>query len=123
MSVDENLVVDSGCSQSILMNKNLLSNYQNFNLKMSSADNGTLQCIGFGDLVINQHLTLKDVLHCPTVSMNLLSTTQLYDQGFKIQHLKNEIHILRDRKFILRARRSGGLYFISLTTFPQAFRR
>ena len=109
MSVDGNLVVDSGCSQSILMNKNLLSNYQNFNLKMSSADNGTLQCIGIGDLVINQHLRLRDVLHCPILSMNLLLKAQLYDKGFSKQQLKNESHILRDRKFILKARRSGGL--------------
>ena len=82
---------------------------------MRPADNGTLQCIGIRDLVINQHLTLKDVLHCPTISMKLLSTVQLNEQCFKIQDSENEIHILRDRKFILRARQSGGVYFLSLT--------
>jgi len=60
-------VFDSGCSQSILFNKEKLSNYIPFTMNMLTANNGTLKCIGKGDLVLNHAITVYNVLywtHC-----------------------------------------------------------
>ena len=58
-------VFDSGGNQSILFNKEKLSNYLPFSTTMSTADNGTLMCIRKGDLVLNNSITAMTVLYCP----------------------------------------------------------
>lgn len=74
-------IVKLGCSQSILMNKSHLNNYHPFSSSFVTAYAGTLICVGSGDLVINSDLTVKNVLHCPNIAINILSPSQICDQG------------------------------------------
>lgn len=110
----DHYVIDSGCSQSILMNKTKLSNYLPFHTTMTTADDGVLTCIGKGDLVINSNVTVRNVLHCPEVALNLISTSQLCDQGLTMQLASNDITVKRKNSVVLRAKRIDGLYMVHI---------
>jgi hypothetical protein len=63
--VSESFVLDSGCTQSIIMNKDCLTNFRSHRANFMTADAGNLSIIGKGDLFINKNLTIQDVLYCP----------------------------------------------------------
>ena len=117
--LNENLineyVIDSGCTQSVLCNKEHIHNYQPYQYSMSTADSGVLQCIGKGDLLINSQLTIKGVLHCPKVSMNLISSSQVCDQGYTMHIDKENIYIKKQKIIALRADRYGDLYIFRIS--------
>ena len=104
------LVLDSGCTQSILMNKEQLQNYRSYFCNFSTADAGTLQCVGIGNLFVSPDLTIKDVLYCPEISMNLISVSQLCDQGHTMSVNRQTITLTKNRRVVLTARCEDGLY-------------
>ena len=110
----EVFVLDSGCTQSILMNKDLLTNFRSHRANFMTADAGNLSCIGIGDLFINPNLTLTDVLYCPSISLNLISVSQICQQGFTVQTSKASTLVLKDRKTVLSALQSEGLYVFKI---------
>jgi hypothetical protein len=111
---NEVYVIDSGCTQSILANKSRIENYSSCDIKMITADDGILQCVGQGDLIINSELTIRNVLHCPDVTMNLISSSQICDQGFTIHQTQENIMVRTGKRLVLRALRQGGLYSFSI---------
>jgi hypothetical protein len=68
--------IDSGCTQSIVYNKALLSDYSNCHLTMSTANSGVMNCLLSGTVKIG-NLKLKNCLYSPQLSTNLLSVSQL----------------------------------------------
>jgi hypothetical protein len=104
------LVFDSGCSQSIIQNKDKLKNYTLCNSTFTVANSGSLHTIGKGDFQINQDLIIKDVLHCPDIAMNLISISQLCKQGYTTETNNKQMTVKRDMKVILKAPHSNGLY-------------
>ena len=103
-------VLDSGCSQSILFNKEKLSNYLPFTTTMTTADNGALKCIGKGDLVLNHAITIRNVLHCPDVTLNLISTSQLCDMGLTLEMNERRIIVKQKAEVLLVVPRMDNLY-------------
>jgi hypothetical protein len=103
-------IIDSGCSQTILMNKNAIQNYISFSSNMRTANDGTLKCIGKGDLVLNPKLIIKDVLYCPDVTMNLVSAAQICDQGFTLECSKAALFVKKGKDIVLKAKRCQDLY-------------
>jgi hypothetical protein len=57
--------IDSGCTQSIVSNKTLLSDYSTCHVKMSTANSGTMHCPLVGTLRIGD-LILKNCLYSTT---------------------------------------------------------
>jgi hypothetical protein len=112
------LVADSGCSQSIINNNKHLVNYSSTNITFRTADNGILTCIGKGDLCLTNQLTIKNVLYCPEIASNLISISQLCDQGFTVHTSKTVMTINRQKQAILRVYRQDDLYIYRLK--PQA---
>ena len=113
------LVLDSGCTQSILMNKEQLQNYRPYFCNFSTADAGTLQCVSIGNLFVSPSLTVEDVLYCPEISMNLISVSQLCDQGHTMSVNRQTITLTKNRRVVLTARCEDGLYQ-SLPTVQRA---
>jgi len=111
---ETNYIIDSGCTESILMNKQSIQNYHPYNQTMSTADDGTLVCIGRGDLIINSSLTIHNVLYCPDATMNLLSGSQICDEGFTINIDQKSLYVMKRSTIILRASRNGNLYQINI---------
>ena len=107
-------VFDSGCNQSILFNKEKLSNYLPFSTTMSTADNGTLMCISKGDLALNNSILATTVLYCPQVSLNLIATSQLCNLGFTLEMDKTRIVVKEKTKVVLIVPRTEGLYSYSI---------
>jgi hypothetical protein len=101
------------------MNKVHLTKFRSHRATFMTADSGTLKIIGVGDLLINSGLTLKDVLFCPTVSMNLISVSQLCHQGFTINSSKSSTLVMRNRKVILSALLENGLYQFKIAPIAQ----
>jgi hypothetical protein len=109
-----NYVIDSGCTESILKNKQSIQNYHPFNQTMRTADDGILICIGRGDLSINPLLTIHNVLYCPKATMNLLSSSQICDEGFTINMDRMNLYVMNKSTIILRAAREENLYQITI---------
>ena len=115
LSNEEDYVIDSGCTQSILMNKSKIVNYKSYRSTMLTANEQVLVCVGVGDLIVNNELTIQNVLHCPEVAMNLLSSTQICDQGNTMHIDKDSLEIRQGKRIILRAKRKEGLYQFSIS--------
>jgi hypothetical protein len=63
-----------------------------------------------GDLVVNAKLTIKNVLFCPDVTMNLVSASQLCDQGMTLECNQHSIFVKKNKEVILKAYRQQDLY-------------
>jgi len=107
-------VIDSGCTQSILMNKDSLTNFRSHYATFQSADYGQIICEGIGDFVVNQDLTITDCLFSKNISMNLISESQLCKQGFTTQTNQNSKVIKKNRQVILSTQEIHGLYIFRL---------
>ena len=83
------------------------------------ADNWTIDAIGIGDIEVNLFLdgkshsgTLKDMLHLPSLSEPLLSTTQMNDSGTTIILMSNQADLVNTKtgKVFTRANHHSRLY-------------
>ena len=115
---NDTFVLDSGCTQSILKNKDWIINYRDYDAHFTAANNGSLRCIGIGDLKVNDQLTIKNVLYCPTVAFNLVSVSQICNQGLTIETTKQHMFVKQERKIILSAILRNGLYLFKPTGIP-----
>lgn len=111
------VAIDSGCSQTLLSNKEAIQNYTDANVFMNVANDSAIICPGQGDLKLNSDFTMLNVLHCTEVSLNLLSVSQPCDQGLIVKFDKE--HAIAHRKgkpneVVLRAHRDQGLYTFKL---------
>jgi len=112
---DDNVfILDSGCTQSILKNKRHLKNYRPYEATFTSADYGTINVTGVGDLTINADLTITNCLYASNIAMNLISENHLCKHGLTINTNENSKIIKRKRKTILTAKASNGLYIFYL---------
>jgi hypothetical protein len=85
---------------------------------MRTANDGTLKCVGTGYLVLNSNLTIRNVLYCPDVSMNLTSASQICDQGFSIECTKSATYVKKGQEFFFnKKKRKQYLYVFQMLTF------
>ena len=122
---DLRMVIDSGCSTSLIKNKKIMTNYQNSlsYMKCANESSPSLHCEGNGNIQINSQLALKDVLYCPNVTMNLLSVSQLTDLGCTVTFDKNKCVVKHNetKQIMMTGSRQGNLYIYSRTPHGQAF--
>ena len=78
-------VIDSGCSQTLLKNKETIQNYTNVNFEMLTASADVLHCPGKGDIELNGDVCIRNAVFSPNASMNLLSVSQICDLGNQIK--------------------------------------
>ena len=108
---DLRFVIDSGCTQTLLRNKENLKNYTDVNFKMQTAGTDVLQCPGKGDLQINANMEIENAVYSPNAAMNLLSVSQICDLGNRVTFDKEHATVYdKSGQVILRAMRKGGLY-------------
>jgi len=85
------------------------------NHKIKIADGSLLSIAGKGSVILSHLLTLKNVLHVPKLSCNLISITKLTND---IKCQANFFHShcifkdLNSGKMIGNAKESGGLYYL-----------
>ena len=121
LSNPNNWNVDSGASTTISGhgNKAGIKKYSTSSRLIQTANGQLVKAIGIGNH-INQSLPIKDVLICPEIKQNLLSTGALADQGIQSVFTDKEVlignfsHLLAPIKSSAKAigKRTNGSYIL-----------
>ncbi|XP_073226873.1 uncharacterized protein [Cicer arietinum] len=110
-------IIDSGATDHMTGESSLFSSYSPCagNHKIKIADGSLSAIAGKGSVILSPKLTLKDVLHVPNLSCNLLSITKL-TKDINCQanffHSHCTFKDLSTGKMIGNAKESGGLYYL-----------
>lgn len=113
-SNDLRFVIDSGCTQTLLRNKEIISNYTDVNFEMQTASTDVLQCPGKGEITLNSDISIKNAMFSPDATMNLLSVSQICDLGNKVHFDAQHATVYnKSGRVILRGKRVGGLYLFN----------
>jgi hypothetical protein len=122
---DLRFTIDSGCSQSLIHNKGSLKKYSQLFSKMNVADSTAppLTCTGVGTLQLTSSIQLSNVLHAPTVALNLLSVAELTDIGCTVtfDQAKCVVKEITTGKVLLIGIRRNNLYEYTRTSHGQAY--
>ena len=115
------LILDSGASQSITGNKQLLTNLKKipavqvtnaFGTESKSTLQGDIKCM----LNNNVILEIKDVLFCSSVDGTLVSVQQLVTQGFNVSMDVAGARLLKEERELYKTTYANGSYTIHATT-------
>jgi hypothetical protein len=135
---------DSGCTDSLISNKDVLTLYSTSQSHVvETANGGTMNVEGMGIMpfltVQGQRAMLSDVLHVPTLTSNLLSISKLDEKGYASIFVNGKFHVLSERfvsgfiksnekNVVITGSKSAGLYSVSFeidsvpdTSLPRAF--
>lgn len=120
---NSNWYVDSGATQHMTSNKNLLQNYKLIEPKMVKTANGRMmKAIGQGTACISIHthnsakdIVLNNTLHVPELDPNLISVQKLTALGFSVNFNESSCDIINknSQKIIASAYKSGNMYIFS----------
>lgn len=126
-TTDIEYVLDSGANCHMINTKTNMSNYTTYQQKREIRLGGarTLMAKGSGDATIivshkNRTTTirLKKALLVPNLRRNLISLSQLTDDGFNI-NVTPEAMILTNGNLTVRAKRCNGLYILNGINNPE----
>nr|KAJ0202827.1 hypothetical protein LSAT_V11C500278000 [Lactuca sativa] len=83
------------------------------------ADGYRAEVLGKGDVRLKftrgEWVTLRDVLHVPTISKGLVSTDKFDNGGFKMVLERGKIVITKGRRHVGRANNTSGMYHLCLS--------
>ena len=114
--------IDSGATDTILSNKQNVSNYIPLSHPIRTANGDFMIATGTGDITAGPIL-LKEVLVCPSVTENLLSVSKLGDQGLDVLFSGGKVSIGTNGLLgstVLAGYRRGGSYFLDFPLDSQA---
>lgn len=110
-------IIDSGATDHMTGESSMFSSYSPCagNHKIKIADGSLSAIVGKGSVILSPLLTLKNVLHVPILSCNLISITTL-TKDINCQANFSHSHCifkdLNSGKMIGNAKESGGLYYL-----------
>lgn len=112
------LVVDSGTSDTMSPEKDMLTNYVPVSESIEVAGGGTLEVVGKGNLQIGP-IELEGVRHVPDLQQPLLSVNQLTKNGNKVFFGEDSVMIMdKNHDLILEGKKDpnyGDLYILGKT--------
>jgi hypothetical protein len=91
--------MDSGCSRHMTGNQEWFSSLTPMRSKeyITFGDNGKGKVCGFGAVRISDHFTLREVVFVENLGFNLLSVSQLLDDGFEVIFKRGASRVLDSR--------------------------
>jgi transposase InsO family protein len=105
MTVAENdsdkWILDSGAVNHVTGNKHLFDRIYKKETTLKVANNQEVSVVGYGDVHLNENVTLKNVYYVPDIKWNLLSVKQIAEKGFDIVFSSNNWKIFKERRLIL----------------------
>ena len=124
-ATDLDLVIDSGSTDHVIVQKNWFRNLKELNTVVTNPDGGNTKVLGIGEVVVLAKdiqgkalpLVLKNALFVPGYRTNLLSVSSGIDNGHKIVHQKGKSLLCLKSKDTIPIERKGKLFF--LQTSPQ----
>ena len=111
-------VKDSGCTNHMTGNRKLFSTYHacsGGNVTFGSKLKGNI--IGKSTITHNS-LTITNVEHVDNLGFNLLSISQICDNGCKVIFFKDDSEIIKNEKVIAKGIRKGNLYVMKFSNKP-----
>ena len=95
-ATQQDLVVDSGSTDHIVVNKIWFKSLRELDTTVTNADGGNTKVLGIGEVEIlakdvkgrNKPLILKKTLYVPEYRTNLISVSSIIDNGHKVVHEK-----------------------------------
>ena len=107
--------LDSGCSRHMTGNKSLLNDIKKVTAgSVTFGDSSKGSIIGIGNIG-NDHFKIANVQLVTGLKYNLLSISQLCDNGFKVIFYPTHCSILnKDGKLVLTCPHSKNVYTLSL---------
>ena len=117
-----NIILDSGCSQTVCSNKNLFYKYVKLDKivrYVKVADGTKHRVIGIGNIsiksIINKrerYLNIKNVLHVPKINGLLISMSQILE-NYEVKHDKNDHSIMHENVIIATAETRRGIIVLT----------
>lgn len=107
-------VLDSGASHHMSPHsKSFVSLSPNSSLSIITADGTPMPLVGVGS-VVTPHVSISDVYYIPTLTLNLVSVSQLCESGYLVSFSSSTCFVQdpRSQKVIGTGRRQGGLYVL-----------
>ena len=109
-SNESKVILDSGACRTYLKNKFLISNFIDQLSFVRTAQKGSiLDCLGIGTFRI-QNISIPEARYCPDMSLNLLSVSQLCDQGLHVGFDAKQCTVTKGKEIVLIAKRQDNLY-------------
>ena len=110
-------IIDSGATDHMTHTCNNFLTYSpcSSSKKIATADGSLATIAGIGDVKISPLMTLKNVLHVPKLSTNLISIHKLTQDLYYTVIFHNNYCIFQDKdsgRMIGRAREKDGLYYL-----------
>ena len=122
-ATEQDLVVDSGSTDHIVVNKKCLKSIREIDTTFTNPDGGNTKVLGIGEVEAlakdvkgrTKPLIMKKALYLPGYRTNLVSVSSIIDNGHKVVHeKKNSFLCLKSiEKFPIT--RKGKLFFLPTT--------
>ena len=119
----KDLVVDSGSTDHVIVNKNWFKNFKEIETTVTNPDGGNTSVLGIGEVEVlakdvkgkTKSLVLRKALFVPGYRTNLISVSRIVDNGHTVVHdAKNNFLCLKSKeKFPIK--RKGNLFFLRMT--------
>ena len=114
------LVVDSGSTDHMMIDKTWFKNYQKLETTVNNPDGGKTKVEGIGDVDVEARdtkgvlhkLTFEKVLHVPEYKTNLISASSLVQKEHELFHTKAKSVLKLRSKESFRLIRRGKLFFL-----------
>ena len=114
------LVVDSGSTDHIMIDRTWFKNYQKLETTVNNPDGGKTKVEGIGDVEIEARdsrgvlhkLTFQKVLHVPEYKTNLISVSSLVQKKHEVMHYQNQSILKLSSKESFKLSRRGKLFFL-----------
>ena len=122
-ATEQDLVVDSGSTDHIVVNKNWFKSIREINIKVTNPDGGKTKVLGIGEVEVLARdikrcirlLQLKKALYAPGYRTNLITVSGIIDKGHKVvDEKKNSYLCLKSREKFPIARK-WKLFFSPVT--------
>ena len=122
-ATEQDLVVDSGSTDHIVVNKNWFKSIKNIDTIITDQDGGNTTVLGIGEVEVlakdvkgrTKLLILKKTLHVPGYRTNLISVSRIFDNGHKVVHEKKNSYLCLESKEKFPITRKGKLFFLPTT--------
>ena len=110
-------MLDSGCTNHMTGEKSMFSSYSpttNSNESIIFGDNSKGGVIGLGKVAITLDHSISNVLHVDSLSYNLLSVSQLCENGFNCLFTENGVEVFRreDSSIVFTGILKNKLYLV-----------
>jgi hypothetical protein len=114
--------LDSGANVHVCSDASLFSLYQvtqDSSMMMGNGSHASVHGVGMVDLklTLEKIMQLKNMHHAPSINKNLVSSSLLCRDGFKVVLESNKFVVSKCGQFIGKGYVCGGLFYFSVSDF------